>query len=178
MNNESSNSIKDSVARAIEAGKVKMRPRWHFLLSAGLLFVGTILVVFTLVYLSSFAIFIFQQTPGPGPGMGARGLGVYLTSLPWIIILIAIIFLIILELLVRRYSFAYRKPLLYTILGIIVLIFLVSLLVAQTPFHKNLYDRAERDNLPFGNKFYRNFGPRPHHQPGFDNHEINPETFQ
>lgn len=156
-NNNESNSIKSRILNTIEAGKVQMRPRWQFILRASLLLIGTILIVLSVVYLTSFIIFITKMTPGPGPD---RGVIMYLTSLPWLMILVAIIFVIILELLVRRYSFAYRKPLLYTIIGIAIFTLVTGFIVAETPLHRHLMDRAEENHLPFGNQLYRGFDPR------------------
>ncbi|OGE88009.1 MAG: hypothetical protein A3J07_02000 [Candidatus Doudnabacteria bacterium RIFCSPLOWO2_02_FULL_49_13] len=157
MNNNDHKSIKDNVLGAIETGKVIMRPKWHFLLQATLLVVGTVLSILTGIYLVSFIIFILHQT-GVWfiPGFGGPRL--LFTSLPWILVLIAIIFIILLEFLVKKYSFGYRKPLLYSTIGVILVVLTGGFVIAQTPLHRGLFDRARDHRLPIGGGFYRQFG--------------------
>jgi hypothetical protein len=159
MTENSNKPLKDSILKAIEAGSVNMRPKWHFILKAGLLFFGTILLVLALLFVLSFIIFILHVT---GiwfvPGFGLRGLGVFVFSLPWILILTSFIFIVILEILVKHYSFGYRKPLLYSSLGIIVFVLAGGFIVAATPLHRGLFEKARKNSLPIGGGFYRQFG--------------------
>jgi hypothetical protein len=159
--NNHSKSIKDNVLKAIEAGKVTMRPRWHFVLKALLLLVGTILASMTLIFLISFIIFILHET---GiwfiPGFGFHGIGLFFGSLPWLMLLLALVFIVMLEVLVRRYAFAYRKPLLYSTFGVIGLVILGGVIVSATPFHRGLFNSARNNNLPVAGGFYRQYGMR------------------
>jgi len=145
-------SIKDNVLKAIESGQVKMRPRWQFMLNAALLLLGTIIILCSAVYLISFIFFTED---------GFHGMQT-IYSLPWLIVAAAIIFIVILEILVRKYSFAHRKPLLYITIGIVVFVLLAGFLVYLTRFHDRLADRAYNDDLPFGGGIYRRYDPRPH----------------
>jgi len=158
MDNEvSDKSIKDNVLGAINTGKATMRPKWHFVLQAVLLVLGVFLSVLTGMYLVSFIIFILHQT---GiwflPGLG--GVALLFTSLPWVLVLVAIIFIIVLEILVKKYSFGYKKPLLYSSLGVIVLVLAGGFVLAQTSLHRGLFNRARHNSLPIGGSFYRQFG--------------------
>src|ERR1041385_3423472 len=155
----SDDSIKNKVLGAIEQGKVKMKPRWHFVLQATLLVLGTFLAVLALVYLVSFIFFALHQTGIiHSTEFGFRGVGVFLVSLPWLLILLSVVFIVVLEILVRKYSFSYRRPLLYTIFGIILLVLVSGFVVAQTSFHRHLFLQAWDDNLPVVRGFYRTFG--------------------
>jgi len=151
--------IQEKVLAAIEAGQVKMRPRWHFVLQAILMAMGGVLLLLTLVYLASFIIFSLRQT-GVWfvPIFGSAGWREFLHSLPWILILLTGAFLAVLEILVRRYAFAYRQPLLVSALGILVVVLLGGLIVAQTPFHRRLFESARQGRLPVAGPFYRQFG--------------------
>jgi hypothetical protein len=126
------NPIARKVLAAIESGKVHMRPRWHFVLKAALAIAGMIFLTGALVYLISFIIFVMREsgawylTP-----FGLRGLKVFLMAAPWILIIIAAVVFVILEVLVRRYSFAYQRPLLYSIIAVMALITLSSFAVAR-----------------------------------------------
>ncbi len=144
---------------AIKAGRVKMRPKWHFVLKAVLAALGGILLLLAVLYLTSFILFILRQTGVLFvPVFGFGGWHIFFTSLPWLLIFLLMIFIIVLEILVRRYSFAYRRPLLYSAAGIALLAIIGGYIVAATPLHGKLFKNAERGNLPFAGRFYREYG--------------------
>jgi hypothetical protein len=151
--------MQDKVLAAIEAGQVKMRPRWHFVLQATLMAVGGVLLLLILVYLASFIIFSLRQTGVLFvPFFGSAGWREFLGSLPWILILLTGLFVVVMEVLVRRYAFAYRQPLLASALGVIAVVILGGVIVAQTPFHRRLFESARNGQLPLAGPFYRQFG--------------------
>lgn len=160
MNSEQDKKpIRDQVLEAIKSGRVLMRPRWSFALKAALGILGGILLFLALLYLVSFIIFVLRRT-GVWfvPIFGARGWFVFLISLPWILIVFSLIFIVVLEILVRRYSFAYRRPLLYSAIGVILLVILGGAVVAGTPFHGRMFRYAIEHRMPLAGDFYRGFG--------------------
>ncbi len=153
------NSIRDNVLESIKTGRVTMRPRWHFVLRAAFALVGAVFLSLTLLYLASFIVFIVRDNGAwYVPAFGMRGLRIFLLSLPWLLILVALIFVGILEVLVRRYAFAYRRPLLYSAAGVVILVLAGGIAVARTPFHQGFMRRAENRHLPFAGGMYREFG--------------------
>lgn len=151
--------IKEKILSAIETGKVKMRPRWHFVLQTILIIVGIALILFALLFLISFIIFSLRHSGvWFAPAFGSRGLGVFLTSLPWILIVLTVLFVIILEILVKKYSFAYRQPLLYSALGLILIVTIGGIAVAQTPLHGGLMRQTIENHVPLAEPFYRGGG--------------------
>lgn len=152
-------SIHEAVLERIRGGEVTMRPRWHFMLKATLVVAGIALAGLTLLFVVSLAMFALRAS-GVWfmPAFGWHGFAVFLWSLPKLLILLAIVFIIILELLVRHYAFAYRRPLLISALMVIALALLGGFLVIKTTFHSRLLERAERDRLPFAGSFYREYG--------------------
>jgi hypothetical protein len=159
---EENNSIKDNIIKSIEGGQVTMKPKWHFVLRTILLLLGLVLAALVLLYTISFIIFVLHQTGAWFvPGFGIHGLTEFLMSFPWLIVLVAALFIAILELLVRQYAFGYRKPLLYTTIGVIFLTVGGGFVVAGTSFHRGLFDQANQDHLPVAGGFYKMYG-RPH----------------
>ncbi len=120
-------SIKDSVFSAIESGKAVMRPRWHFVLRTILAVIGIVFLFIFALYLVNLAIFLLNDS---GlifvPMFGMIGILEFLVSAPWMLLVGALIFIAVLELLVRKFSFGYRKPLLYSIVGIVAIVALGS----------------------------------------------------
>lgn len=141
-------SISEAVMNAARKGLIKMRPRWYFALKAALAVTGVAIFSLFLVYLASFIFFMLRRTGiWFAPSFGFKGLFVFLMSLPWLLILLTLVFGIILEILVRRYSFAYRWPLLYSAAVIVFIVAASGYIVAITPFHGNLVE-YEKDRGP------------------------------
>lgn len=165
MNNESiTNETKEqstlvqNILETIKKDEVQMRPKWHFILNVSLLVVGTILAALTLLYLVSFIVFTLRQNGSWFvPSFGLQGWETLFTSLPWILIIGAIIFVAIIGMLVRKYSFAYGRPLLYSALGIIIFAGVGGFLIALTPLHSDLLLQAEEEHLPIAGGMYRQF---------------------
>lgn len=146
------------VLEAIKHGRIKMRPRWHFVLRAILLLTGIALMFLFLFYLISFIFFTMQQAGNWFvPIFGPRGWFVFLRSLPLLLILLSGTFIVVLEILVRKYSFAYRKPLLYSASVVLLLVLLGGAFMA--PMHRGFFRSAQENRLPMMGGFYRNFGP-------------------
>ncbi len=155
-------SMRDSVMAGIDAGKIKMKPHWHFVAKGVLLIIGIVLAILMLLYISSFIIFVLHQTGvWFAPGFGLRGIQEFLRDLPWLLVVIAILFMVILQFLIKRYSFSYGRPLLFSALGIIVLVIVGGFIVSLTPVHRGLMLRAQDDRLPFAGGFYRHHGTPP-----------------
>ncbi len=163
MNNEQDNNtnktIHDNVLKAIEAGQVKMKPKWHFIVRTALLLVGTILLTLSILYVASFIIFIMRQNGFLFvSGYGWHGLDVLINSIPWMLVGMTIIFIVLLQILIKKYSFGYGKPLMYSVLAVIAIVIIGGLLLEKTSIHKGLFNEAENDRLPFFGGMYREFG--------------------
>ncbi len=56
----------------------------------------------------------------------------------WHFVLLLAVFVVILEILVRRYTFVYKKPLLTSVLGIMGVVVVGGFLVTLTPLHRSM----------------------------------------
>ncbi len=157
MENEQKKPIKENILAAISSGRVTMRPRWHFVLRAVLLVLGVTLAALAVLYLGSFIAFSLRQTGvWLAPGFGSHGWFVFFRSLPWLLIGGAILFLVVLEVLVRRFSFAHREPLIYLTIGILAVAIAGSVFII--PLQRAAFRAARRDHMPFPGQFYLDFG--------------------
>ncbi|MBI4143042.1 hypothetical protein HY480_04165 [Candidatus Uhrbacteria bacterium] len=158
MADRTTSSLKDAVLARIQSGQTRMRPKWHFLLRTTLAAVGAALLVLAILYLVSFVFSMLRYTGAWfAPSFGVRGVGILLSTVPWILVLLAIVFIIVLEVLVQRYAFAYRKPLLYSVLGILAVVMLSGLAVARTRLHPAFAAFAEERRIPGAGPFYRRY---------------------
>lgn len=160
MNNDPQKSATvKKVLNEIKNDQIKMRPRVYFVLKGILVIFGIFLVAFFTLYLISFILFALRAS-GVWylSSFGFYGFRTSFVLLPWLLILIAIILLIILEILVKHFSFAYHRPILYSILGIIIFTLLGSFIIDKTQFHPRLFQKAQEERLPIMGKFYRDLG--------------------
>lgn len=149
-------TIKEKVTSAITSGKASMRPKWHFILRGVLLSLGLILVAIALLYVASLIVFALKQTGLiMTPGMGGRGFGVFLFSAPWLLVGTALIFVIVLEVLARKFAFAYKQPLLLSVVIIFLIATLGTVAISQTHMHEFLHKQARGGNLPAFGPLYR-----------------------
>lgn len=151
--------IQSEVLGAIRSGAVKMRPKWHFVLRALLAAFGSIILLLTVVYLASFIVFVLRQSGAIFvPAFGLRGVYAFLVSVPWILIVFLFAFIVILELLVRRYAFTYRRPLLYSAVAVLGVMMVGGYTVAMSPLHAKMSTYAEQKQVPVAVDFYRVYG--------------------
>ncbi len=135
-----SKSIKGEVLGQIENHQLKMKPRSRFVLKTILAVLGMLILFLVLCYLVGLGWFVLRQSGLAFlPSFGWSGLVVLILSLPWLIILTVIVFVFLLQALLRQYPAAYRKPLLISLLAIVFLAGLVGLWTASFDFHHNLW---------------------------------------
>jgi hypothetical protein len=158
-NNQQRNSISDKVLNKIKSGEIKMKPKIYFILRAVLLILSALVLALLIICLVSFIIFSLRSS---GilflPKFGFPGIRIFLSSLPWLFILIAITLIILLEIFTKRFTFVYRWPIIYSLLAIIFIVMLGSFVIDKTPFHSNLFWRAQEGRLPAIGKLYHGYG--------------------
>lgn len=142
-------SLRHGVMDAIKRGKVQMRPRWHFVLVSTLAALGVGIALLTLLYIVSLSVFILRDSGAWfAPSFGGRGWFSLLRSVPWLLVFFTVVFIVVIEVLVRRYRFVYRKPLLLSVVGIIVVILAGGVAIANTSFHRRMAFYAQHQELP------------------------------
>lgn len=151
--------IEDKIKSLIEEGRVKMKPKWFFILKS-ILNISFIMIVFLVVlYFSSFLSFVMRERLALGFHPHMVGWVKFLFGVPWLIVLLALIALLVLEILVRKYSFVYRRPLAYTVFFSIFIMIIITMILPKIDKRERLPRLGEDPRIPvFGpmHKFYRN----------------------
>lgn len=147
---------KNKILEKIKKGKVEMKPKSHFVLKTIIYVLGIIFSFLFTIFLASFIIFSLKISGAwHFPAFGFRGLGVFLVAFPWLLLIFAIIFVVILEIFAKRFSVVYRKPLIYSILIIVIIVLLVSLVIGKTSMHSKLFRGAQEGRLPIMGPMYK-----------------------
>jgi hypothetical protein len=146
-------AIQQSVLDAIASGRVKMRSRSYFVLQTILAIVGGVILGLFLIYIVGFMIFLLRQSGVLlAPGLGFSGWYIFFRSLPWLLIVLSLIFLLVLVVLINHYAFAYQRPLLYSLLGILIIVtaasFFVSFTALNPPILGTYYSGYDAGEIP------------------------------
>ncbi len=150
------NNLQQNILNKIKNGELDMKPKWHFVLKAGLLLSGVVVATLLVVYLLSLAFFFMHQSGIIfAPEFGMRGIGLFLVSSPWLLIGMSIVFLTLLYFLVTQYSFSYHRPLLYSMIGVVVIALIGSGFVQQTTMHQRMGEFVGRHEVPVFSPLYR-----------------------
>ncbi len=160
MTNHLQNSaLAQKILEKLKSDKVKMRPKIYFILKAVLIILGILVVALFVLYLLSFIVFVMRAN---GiwylHSFGFPGIRASLTLLPWLLIFISVLLIFVLEVLLKRFSFAYRRPVFYSLLGIIIFAALGSFIIDRTSFHPAMFSRAQKGTFPIGGPLSREFG--------------------
>lgn len=158
-NNLQNSALATKILEKLKSGKVKMRPKIYFILKAVLIALGIFVAILFLLYFISFIVFALRAS---GVwylhSFGFRGIGASLRLLPWLLIFICAILIIVLEVVLKRFTFAYRQPILYSLLGIIIFSFLGSFIMGKTSLHPTLFSQTQKGRFPIGGPLYREYG--------------------
>jgi hypothetical protein len=162
MSNEQIKTLlKEKIINKLKNGEFKMKPKAHFILKTILAILGFLIVSLFTLFLISFISFILRTDGiGPFPIFRMKELGLLIFSLPWILIILAALLIIVLELLFKHFAFAYKRPILYSVLAIVLIVALGTIVIDRTPFHPGLFNKAMDHRLPIFGPMYREFGPQ------------------
>jgi hypothetical protein len=158
-NQEKNSQIANEVLEKIKSGKIKMRPKFYFVLKTILIVAAVFVLAILIIFLISFIKF-HMRASGIWylPDFGFRGWGTYLGLLPWFLILAGLILILILEILAKRFSFVWKRPVVYSLLAIVLIVAIGGFIVEKTPLHPTLLLKARQQKLPFAGPMYRGFG--------------------
>ena len=149
-------NIQENILNKIKSGEVDMKPRWHFLLRSLLLVLGVLIVALIGVYLLSFVLFTLRQSGVSSiPLYSFRGISQFVISSPWLLSATVGAFVLLLQVLVSKYSFSYRRPLLYSAIGIALIVLVGSFVIEQTTIHPRIQQFTEQHNTPLLAPMYR-----------------------
>jgi hypothetical protein len=141
MNNpeENKQSLSEIMISKIKTGEIKMKPRFYFVLKGLLLGLGLAFTLLASFFLVGMIIFMLRHN---GllllPQFGFKGIRILIDSLPWFLLIIAILFIIVLEFFAKHYKFVYQKPTIYSIVIVTILVLLGGTIFMGPAIHNRL----------------------------------------
>ncbi len=128
MSEEKNINIHEKVMSAIREGRLKMKPRWIFVLRSLALFVGFTGLVFLSIFLTSLISFSVRSH---GP-MGSIRFNELLASFPWWALILAILGVVVNIRLMKSYDFSYKKNFLLIAAGFILAVVFAGWIINYT----------------------------------------------
>lgn len=150
--------IEEKITALIEEGKVKMKPKWFFVLKFILKTVFILVIFLIIIYFLSFVSLVIRERLALGFNPHMIGWMKFLFAVPWLIVFLSCVLVIVLEILVRKYAFVYRRPVAYTLFFSVFLIVLITLMLPKIDKRERLPRFGEDSRVPvFGpmHRFYR-----------------------
>jgi hypothetical protein len=146
-------NIKEEVLNKIKSGQINMRSKAYFLVKLGFLSILTVLITLVSIFLLSFVLFSSSLDGSLFlVRFGGTGLYNFILTLPWYLLIVDIFLLLLLDVLLKSFSFGYKSPILFLFAGTFIVITTISTLLNFTPFHQKIMNTVERNkNLPFHN---------------------------
>ncbi len=129
MKNNHNNSIEEFVTDSIKSGKIIMKPKWHFVLKTILRVLSIIILFFVIVYLLNFIGLVTHEKDFNILDLSPRGMRAFMVAIPWVIVLLSMFLLMTFYILVKQYSFVYRKPLVYSFFGLIFFVLFTGIII-------------------------------------------------
>lgn len=122
METNSPHNLKDAILEKIRNKELGMHPRYYFLLRVAALALVSAASLVVSVFILNFILFSIRiSSQDVFLNFGPRGFGAFLSFFPWELLVADVALIAVLLWLIRRFKFGYKSPLLYTILGVVVL---------------------------------------------------------
>lgn len=158
-NNMEHKSIQENIIESIKSGKIHMKPRWYFILKFILNILLVSVVFFTSIYLLSFmGLILHEKDLFNIFDLSPRGMKMLMTSIPWIVVMLSITLVMVLYVLVKDHSFVYKKPVAYSLSGLVLLVILIGFVVHMFDVNFRFARMGDDDRTPIMgpiHKYYR-----------------------
>lgn len=141
-------NIKDSLLENIERNKVHIIPKWRFVLYTVLAATGLLFAFLGLVFVISFVIFLLTKYGViymPLFGFGALLHG--LASIPLTLLFLGVILIIVTELAAKTFAFSFKRPVIVTVLSVMIVATVAGCFVNLTPLHDNIREYGRNGNM-------------------------------
>ncbi len=152
-------SITTTVVSKIEKEGLKMKSKFYFATKSALIVALLISLFSLLFYFSSLITFILKANDiFLFHDMGICAVKGIIYSFPWYLIFLIFTLIIIIEVIGKKFQFVYRKPLIFSLIAIILIVTASNFLIEKSSLHYSFFKLAEQEKLPLVGRMYRSVG--------------------
>lgn len=141
--------LKDNLLAYIKSGQLDMKPQWHFVVRSVSYMSGLLLMGLLGLYLLSLVLFVLRESGlWWTPGFGLRGILFFVTTSPWLLIAVTLLFLGTLYILIRHFGHNYRHHAVYSLIGLVLFAILGTSLMHYFAIHEGMRDWSTNHRIP------------------------------
>lgn len=148
-------NIKNKILDIVENKNLEMIPRWKFFLLTSLAVFGLIFSFLLLLFVISLILFILLKYGFMYlPLFGFGAISHMVTGIPVILAASGLLLVVIVELLSKHFAFSFKKPVMTTLLLIIVSAFVIGFAITLTPFHRVMHGYVRNNHMDGFTRMY------------------------
>ncbi len=148
--------LKDNLLAHIQTGKINMKPKWHFMVRSISLGSGLLLTGLLSLYFMSLVFFVLRESGiWWTSGFGIQGLLFFITTSPWLLITITLIFLSTVYILIRHFGHNYRHHAIYSLIALVLLAILGTSLMHYFAIHDSVRTWSKDNQLGLMSSYYQ-----------------------
>ncbi|MDB4992129.1 MAG: hypothetical protein JWL75_374 [Parcubacteria group bacterium] len=142
--------MKERILSQIKKGDIVVRSKQYlYVRMVGTAALAILALGFSILICNFIFFSLFAEHRAPLLGYGPPGYVLFIQFFPWPLLIADIMLLVFLRYLLRTFQFTYRNPLLYFVIGFLVLVGFGGILVNQTTgFNRRVEFEAHRGHLP------------------------------
>jgi len=158
MNKENKN-LAEELVKKIEGGELKMRSKTYFILKSLIYFLTAIFFLILSVMVITFVFYTFKISGLTSlSGFGLKGMRDLMLSLPVMLIFVTGVFTIVSAIFLYQYPVTYRRPLIYSVGALLVLMSVgLAIFAGAVNFRRSIYNALEGNKIPGASSFYDYF---------------------
>lgn len=152
------NKLNEKILKKIENKRVKMKSKSYFIALTTVYSLAAITVILFSLFLASFLFFSADRSgTNQFLSFGANGILPYLSSIPWILVLVLVILIVLVEIFGKKFDIVSKKPILYSFAALVIIVIGLGIVLAKTDMHENLFNKTGEGKFPIGRSFYENY---------------------
>jgi len=150
-------NIQGSVMDKIRKDHISMRPRIYFIIGSFLFAAGLFFAIIMAVFFVNVAVFRFSgHSPFVFLCMGRPGLGPFISSVPWLSLLVSVLGMTSGLLILKRYDFSYKNNYLLIVIGLVAMVLTSGFILSTLRFNEKISE--EKFLRPFYRQKYLSSG--------------------
>ena len=156
---EENKNLAESLVGRIKRGEIKMRPRLYFVLKSFIYFLVTAFFVVLALFFTTFVFYVLKINGFIRmSGFGLKGMRDLFLSLPLTLLVLTVLFFLTAGAMLLRYPVSYRKPLVYLVGFLLLVLSLGTVFFAQaTGLRREIFYIAEKAEIPIIKNLYNEY---------------------
>ncbi len=148
-------TIKNNILDTLHTKNLKMIPRWQFIVYSILVVLGLVFIFLVTVFFFSLMLFVLSRYGYMYmPFFGFMATLKALSAIPLLLFGATIILLVLIEVISRKYTISFKRPLIVTLLSTTSFVVIVSFIISETSMHDYIHTYAKSRRIDIMSRAY------------------------